>query len=73
MTWVHGELWHGTWEGVQSDLRRIDPQSGEVLEKLKLPLGVGVSGLESDGSDTFYCGNSATGKLRAIRRPRREE
>jgi glutamine cyclotransferase len=26
VTWVDGELWHGTWEGDQSELRRIDPQ-----------------------------------------------
>ena len=32
VTWVDGELWHGTWEGEESDLRRIDPQTGEVLE-----------------------------------------
>ena len=25
VTWVDGELWHGTWEGDESDLRRIDP------------------------------------------------
>ena len=28
VTWVDGELWHGTWEGDESDLRRIDPASG---------------------------------------------
>ena len=28
VTWVDGELWHGTWEAEQSELRRIDPQSG---------------------------------------------
>src|SRR6202011_2944366 len=30
VTWVDGELWHGTWEGDESELRRIDPRSGEV-------------------------------------------
>ena len=25
VTWVDGELWHGTWEGDESDIRRIDP------------------------------------------------
>src|SRR3546814_12232365 len=48
VTWVDGELWHGTWEGDESDLRRVDPQTGEVLEKIDMPPGVGVSGLESD-------------------------
>ena len=46
VTWVDGELWHGTWEGEDSDVRRIDPQSGKVLERLELPAGAGVSGLE---------------------------
>ena len=35
VTWVDGELWHGTWEGDESELRRIDPQSGAVLERLR--------------------------------------
>jgi len=70
VTWVDGELWHGTWEGEASDVRRIDPASGEVLEMLELPAGVGVSGLESDGGDRFFCGGGKSGKVRAVRRPR---
>jgi glutamine cyclotransferase len=70
VTWVDGELWHGTWEGEEADVRRIDPATGEVIEKLDMPKGVGVSGLESDGGDRFYCGGGKTGKVRAIRRPR---
>ena len=70
VTWVDGELWHGTWEGEESDIRRIDPASGEVLERLEMPAGLGVSGLESDGADLFYCGGGPTGKVRAVRRPR---
>jgi glutamine cyclotransferase len=70
VTWVDGELWHGTWEGDESDVRRIDPGTGEVLEKLEMPPGVGVSGLESDGADRFYCGGGNSGKVRAVRRPR---
>ncbi len=71
VTWVDGELWHGTWEGEESDLRRINPQTGEVLERIEMPPGVGVSGLESDGGDRFFCGVGASGKIRAVRRPRR--
>jgi glutamine cyclotransferase len=71
VTWVDGELWHGTWEGDESDLRRIDPRTGEVYERLDMPAGVGVSGLESDGGDQFFCGGGGSGKLRAVRRPRR--
>ena len=55
VTWVDGELWHATWEGDESEIRRIDPKSGAVLERLEMPHGVGVSGLESDGADLFYC------------------
>lgn len=71
VTWVDGELWHGTWEEEQSDIRRIDPHSGAVLEQLQMPAGSGVSGLESDGADLFFAGGGASGKLRAIRRPKR--
>jgi glutamine cyclotransferase len=71
VTWVDGELWHGTWEGDESDLRRIDPQTGKVLERLEMPAGVGVSGLESDGADRFFCGGGKSGKVRAVRRPKR--
>ena len=70
VTWVDGELWHGTWEGDDSDLRRLDPGTGDVLERLEMPPGVGVSGLESDGGDRFYCGGGKSGKVRAVRRPR---
>ncbi len=71
VTWVDGELWHGTWEGDESDVRRVDPPTGKVLEKLDMPPGVGVSGLESDGGDRFFCGGGSSGKVRAVRRPRR--
>ncbi len=71
VTWVDGELWHATWEGDESELRRVDPESGAVLEKLQMPAGMNVSGLESDGKDRFYCGGGKTGKVRAVRRPKR--
>jgi glutamine cyclotransferase len=71
VTWVDGELWHGTWEGDESDVRRVDPRTGEVLETLAMPPGVFVSGLESDGADRFFCGGGPSGKVRAVRRPGR--
>jgi glutamine cyclotransferase len=71
VTWVDGELWHGTWEGDESDLTRIDPRTGEVLERIEMPQGVSVSGLESDGDDQFFCGGGNSGKVRAVRRPKR--
>jgi glutamine cyclotransferase len=70
VTWIDGELWHGTWEEDQSEVRRIDPRTGEVLEQLQMPAGVGVSGLESDGGDQFFCGGGGSGKVRTVRRPR---
>jgi glutamine cyclotransferase len=70
VTWVDGELWHATWEADESELRRVDPESGAVIERLEMPPGIGVSGLESDGADLFYCGGGESGKVRAVRRPR---
>ena len=71
VTWVEGDLWHGVWEGDESELRRIDPRTGEVLESLEMPPGSVVSGLESDGGDQFFCGGAKSGKVRVVRRPRR--
>jgi glutamine cyclotransferase len=70
VTWIDGELWHGTWEGDESDLRRVNSRTGEMLEKLDMPSGMGVSGLESDGGDQFFCGGGSSGKVRVVRRPR---
>ena len=71
VTWIDGELWHATSEGDESDLRRVDPHTGEVQETLDMPPGVSVSGLESDGGDQFFCGGESSGKVRAVRRPTR--
>ena len=70
VTWVDGELWHGTWEGGESDIRRINPDSGAVLMRVEMPAGMVVSGLESDGADLFYAGAGGSGKVRAVRRPK---
>jgi glutamine cyclotransferase len=72
VTWVDGELWHGTWENDQSDIRRIDPKTGEVLEQLDMPPGLIVSGLEADGKDRFYCGGGTSGRVRAVKRPKKQ-
>jgi glutamine cyclotransferase len=68
VTWAEGELWHGTWEDGEGDLRRIDPDSGEVLEQLDMPQGTAVSGLEADGDGQFLCGGGSSGKIRIVRR-----
>jgi glutamine cyclotransferase len=71
VTWSEGELWHGTWEGDKSELRRVDPRTGEVQESLEMPPGAMISGLESDGGDQFFCGGGKSGKVRTVRRPKR--
>jgi len=71
VTWVDGELWHATLENDESELRHVEPTTGAVLERLEMPPGAVVSGLESDGRDTFFCGGAKSGKVRAVRRPRR--
>ena len=70
VTWAGKELWHGTWEDDTSDLRRVDPQSGEVLELIEMPHGVTVSGLESNGGDLLFCGGGNSGKVRVVRKPK---
>jgi glutamine cyclotransferase len=69
VTWVDGELWHATWENDESELRRIDAKTGDVRERVTMPADVGVSGLESDGGDRFFCGGGNSGKVRVVRRP----
>ena len=71
VTWVDGDLWHATWENEQSEIRRVDPQTGKVLETLEMPPGLIVSGLEADGADRFYCGGGTSRKVRVVERPKR--
>ncbi len=71
VTWVDGDFWHATWENDESELRRVDPKTGKVLESIEMPANAGISGLESDGKDRFFCGGGASGKVRVVRRPKR--
>jgi outer membrane protein assembly factor BamB len=71
VSWVDGELWHATWEEDASELRRVDPETSQVLERLEMPPGITISGLESDGADSFFCGGGSSGKVRRVRRPAR--
>jgi glutamine cyclotransferase len=73
VTWVDGQLWHATLEEDESDLRRVDPQTGEVLETVAMPQEIHVSGLEHGGGDQFFCGGGRSGKVRVVRRLRRAE
>ena len=52
-------------------MRRIDPRTGELRDRLEMPSGIVVSGLESNGSDLFFCGGSTSGTVRAGRPPSR--
>jgi len=70
VTWAEGELWHGTWEDERSEIRRVDPKTGDVLEQLEMPPGLIVSGLEWNGGDTFFCGGGTSAKVRVVKRPR---
>jgi glutamine cyclotransferase len=74
ITWVDGELWHGTMEGPRdqwsSELRRVDPETGEVMTRLELPEGVGCAGIEADDRGRIWFGDMK-GKLRAAKRPSR--
>jgi hypothetical protein len=60
-----------TWEGGDADIRQVDPETGEVLTRLTMPEGTAVSGLESDRGDLFYAGGGESGRVRAVRKPRR--
>jgi streptogramin lyase len=71
VSWVNGELWHATLESDESEIRHVNPETGEVLERLQLPAGVTVSGTEADGAGVFYCGGAGSGKVRAVRRAKR--
>ncbi|HET8938848.1 MAG TPA: glutamine cyclotransferase [Polyangiales bacterium] len=73
VTWVQGELWHGTMADDQSELCEIDPTTAALRRRVALPRGSLVSGLESNGTDVFYCGGAGSGKLRAIRRSQRRK
>lgn len=71
VSWTNGELWHAAMQDGEGELRRVDPETGDVMESLELPKGVMVSGLEADGAGLFYCGGGESGKLRAVRKPKR--
>lgn len=71
VSWTDGELWHATMDDEQAQLRRVDPETGDVLDQLDLPAGVFVSGLEANGAGLFYCGGGSSGKVRSVRKPKR--
>lgn len=68
VTWVEDALWHGTWQEGASDIRRIDPVTEQVLERIEMPIGTAVSGLAAKGDDQFFCGGGGSKTVRVIRR-----
>jgi streptogramin lyase len=72
VTWCEGALWHGAWETAErtdaggGELRRVDSESGEVLERLATPFR--PSGVEHDGQGRFWCGEAAAGRLHTVSR-----
>ena len=70
VSWLNGELWHATLEADQSELRHVDAKTGKVLERLEMPAGMLVSGLEAAADGVFYCGGATSGKVRAVRKPK---
>ena len=46
----------------ESDLEKTVKEKGAYfLEQLQMPAGTGVSGLESDGGERFFCGGGGSG------------
>lgn len=67
VSWLDGDLWYGADAGDACSLRRVAPETGELLEEVEMPAGVFVSGLEADGEGRFMCGGGPSGKLRTVR------
>lgn len=68
VAWHQGELWHGSQQEERSELRRVDP-AGTVHERLRMPEGVTVAGLDLTADGSFVCGGGSDGKLRIVERP----
>src|SRR2546425_5179267 len=62
VTWIDGELWHGTWEGDESDLRRGGPRTGQVLGGVEMSAGGGGSGARAPGGGTFFFRGGSRGE-----------
>ena len=70
VTWVDGELWHATWEGDHSDLRRVDPERARSWRRWTCRPAWASRG--SSPTAAIGCSAAAVnGKVRAVRRPKR--
>src|SRR6202171_1322216 len=74
VTWIDGELWHGTWEGDESDLRRVDPRCEDRPFHGKPPQRDVERRHADRGADPVGIRphpNSARARLGPVARPRR--
>src|SRR2546425_4777616 len=69
VTWVDGELWHATWEGDESDLRRGEPPTGEDIEKREMAPGGSASGRGCGRGGQLLCGGGKDREGRDVHRP----
>ena len=57
-------LWHGTWEGDESELRQVDPETGKVLEEVGPAARRRRFPGYADGGDEFFCGGGRSARVR---------
>ena len=65
VTWLKGDLWHATWEDEQSELRKINKNTGEVEESYRIESKKIITGLTHDNNQ-FYAGGGDSGSIRTI-------
>jgi sugar lactone lactonase YvrE len=79
--WIGGALWHGAWqqngacadaggEDVGASLRRVEEDTGTVLQEVGFDGRWNVSGTGVDARGRLWCGGGGNGGIRAVRLPR---
>ena len=68
VTWADGNLWHGAKQDDEMELRRIDPATGEVEERIPIDEPIMVTGVAPAGDGRFFCGGGNDGKVRLVRK-----
>ncbi len=73
VAWADDALWIGAWERddesaeQETEVRRLDPTTGATLDALQVEAGFLPSGIHAERDGTFWCGDSARGRVRALR------
>ena len=73
VTFSAGELWHCAWTTRTpsptgwAELRRVDPTSGAVLDRLRFPDW--IAGIEADRRGRLWCATDSSRKLLVVRHP----